>query len=384
MDRDLKYITATVHLDDLARSQLTVGDVLMTITGRVGSAAVVCNEHLPANINQHIARLRINAAHCRPEFLSEWLNCPAGQELSNRFVSGGTRAALDYGAIRNIRIPLPSLPEQDRLLEAMDAARDERKAKLAAADALLAGVDDYVLNALGLTAPQADTRHIFAIQTKELGSAINPERYRGLQIEKRIPFQNTVGDMGVLLKNKISPAKEAPEEEFDWIRIDDLSNRPWGIEQVRTERGENITGTFFEVQEDDILIARLGPTIKNSKFVLCPKLAHRTIASTEFLVLRCHRDHEPDAVLWILRTALYREVMYSRSRGATPSRFRLTGDDLLSIPFPRVDLDVQSAIAAELSRRRREARRLRAEAEAGWQAARRWFEGALLGEYESL
>jgi type I restriction enzyme M protein len=135
LEGDIKYITGKVHQNDLSRSQLDAGDVLMTITGRVGSAAVVDSEHLPANINQHIARLRIDQARCRPEFLSEWLNCPTGLELSNRFVSGGTRSALDYGAIRNIRVPLPDLPTQDKLLAAMDAARAERRAKLAEAEA---------------------------------------------------------------------------------------------------------------------------------------------------------------------------------------------------------------------------------------------------------
>ena len=76
VDQDLKYVTEAVHQGELSRSQLASGDVLMTITGRVGSAAVVGEEHLPANINQHIARLRINRERCRPEFLSEWLNCP--------------------------------------------------------------------------------------------------------------------------------------------------------------------------------------------------------------------------------------------------------------------------------------------------------------------
>ena len=50
----------------------------------------------------------------------------------------------------------------------MDAARAERKAKLAEANALLAGVDDFVLDALGLTAPQADTRRVFAVSPANL------------------------------------------------------------------------------------------------------------------------------------------------------------------------------------------------------------------------
>lgn len=45
-----------------------------------------------------------------------------------------------------------------------------------------------------------------------------------------------------------------------------------------------------------------------------------------------------------------------------------------SFPNPAV----QGIIAAEIRRRRNEARRLRGEAAAGWQAAKGWFEGELL------
>lgn len=125
-ETDLKYITDAVHNGELNRSQLAVDDVLMTITGRVGSAAVVQAEHLPANINQHIVRMRIDQTRCRPEFLSLWLNSKDGLELANRYVSGGTRAALDYQAIRKIRIPLPAtLAEQDAIIGRVSAVRQQ-------------------------------------------------------------------------------------------------------------------------------------------------------------------------------------------------------------------------------------------------------------------
>ena len=379
LDKDLKYITDDVHKGQLKRSQLADADVLMTITGRVGSAAVVQDEHLPANINQHLVRMRIDTELCRPEFLSEWLNTGVGLELSNRFVSGGTRAALDYDAIRKIRVPLPgSLEIQDRVLDAMDTARAERDAKLTKANAMLDGLDDFVLDMLGVTVPP-QPRGAFAIQVRDLSGAMNTSRYQGLQIERSISFENTVGIAGSLIESKFSPSKDSPEEELDWIRIDDLSNRPWQVETVRTEIGKNISGTFFEVQENDILIARLGPTILNSKFVICPRLTRRTVASAEFLVLRCNQKHQAEAVLSVLRTALYRDMMYLRTRGATPSRFRLSGNDLMSIPFPKMDNTTQSVIANEFRHRRKEARCLRAVAESDWREAKQWFERQLLG-----
>ena len=127
INADMKYITHAVHSGELARSQLSTGDVLMTITGRVGSAAVVQDEHLPANINQHIVRLRIDSGRCVPEFLREWLNSSIGMELSNRFVSGGTRAALDYKAIRNIRVPLPTIAKQKFLVAEANRRREEAR-----------------------------------------------------------------------------------------------------------------------------------------------------------------------------------------------------------------------------------------------------------------
>ena len=50
-----------------------------------------------------------------------------------------------------------------------------------------------------------------------------------------------------------------------------------------------------------------------------------------------------------------------------------------SILVPVPDKAIQNVIAAEVSRRSEDARRLRAEAEAGWEGAKGWFEEELLG-----
>ena len=214
LERDLKYLTDEVHEGELGRSQLAEGDVLMTITGRVGSAAVVHKQHLPANINQHIVRLRLDEKRCRPQFLCEWLNCPNGLALSNQFVSGGTRAALDYDAVRSLRVPLPdSLKAQDRLLTKMNAARAERREKLVQADRLMMRIDDFIISTLGIARPPRP-QSTFAIHTKDLVGVVNPTRYQSRQIEKALPFKNTVHVTGSLVRRKFAPAKDAPDEEF--------------------------------------------------------------------------------------------------------------------------------------------------------------------------
>lgn len=122
---DLNYVQEEVHAGLLKRSQLSVDDVLMTITGRVGTAAVVSEADLPANINQHIVRLRIDKSRCLPRYLSAFLNTGLGSLLSNRPVSGGTRVALDYGAIKQTPFLLPSLAVQKRIIELVDEKNSE-------------------------------------------------------------------------------------------------------------------------------------------------------------------------------------------------------------------------------------------------------------------
>lgn len=53
----------------------------------------------------------------------------------------------------------------------------------------------------------------------------------------------------------------------------------------------------------------------------------------------------------------------------------------LQIPVP--DREIQQEIATEMRRRRGESRRLKVEAEAGWESAKEEFECELLGEQAS-
>jgi len=72
----------------------------------------VPKEILPANINQHIVRLRIVSNDCLPDYLAAYLNTSVGLAISNRSVTGGTRIALDYQAIRSLLVPIPPMDIQ--------------------------------------------------------------------------------------------------------------------------------------------------------------------------------------------------------------------------------------------------------------------------------
>ena len=145
------------------------------------------------------------------------------------------------------------------------------------------------------------------------------------------------------------------------IRIDDLKNNPQDA-IIRNVQGKRINGIILKVQENDILIARLGPTLENKKTIIAPPYCKQLISSNEFICLRCKENVNPIFVLVFLKTDLYKNLMIQKSRGATPSRRRLSHEDFTEMPFPNIDKTIQDKIALKYIRNIKKAKLLKKEA----------------------
>lgn len=370
------FISEADH-QKMIRAEVVEGDVLFTIAGSIGNACVVKGID-KANINQAIVKLSPKPA-IDSDYLAAFLNSNYGKFQSERTANGGVQLNINFSEVRNLLIPLPPLETQRELVSQLNAARQVRQNLLNDADSLLASLDGFLLEELDLEAPENKRTLTFAVKMSQLQleGAVNPERYAGLFLEKAIQG-TSVERVAAIVESKVSPSREAPNELWDWIRIDDLPNKPLRVSEVRTLAGAEIDGSFFEVRENDILVARLGPTIQNAKFVLCPPLKRQTVASSEFLVLRCKGGWNPTVVLWMLRTSFFRRLIYSKGRGGTPSRYRVNKEDFAKLPFPNQPAN-QKEIADEIERRLIRVQELRSEAEATWDEAKARFEAALLG-----
>ena len=95
--------------DKNKRSSLQYGDIILSTRGSVGCCAIVYDEVLPANINQDVARIKLNnsTSFC-PEFLITYLNCKYGQNWMVRNQSGMVQQGLPLDKVRSIPLPLLS------------------------------------------------------------------------------------------------------------------------------------------------------------------------------------------------------------------------------------------------------------------------------------
>jgi type I restriction enzyme S subunit len=117
---DVKYIKREIHEGELKRSQLKKNDLVLTITGRIGSVSVV-PIGFEGNINQHSVRIalkrKIDGKKIYPDYVAAYLNTNFANRKMLRLSTGGTRPALDYSSVRRLDIPVPDPNKQEEIVD---------------------------------------------------------------------------------------------------------------------------------------------------------------------------------------------------------------------------------------------------------------------------
>ena len=106
----------------LKRSQLKEGDILFSIAGALGRAAIVSKEILPANTNQAIAIIRLkNSNLISKEFLFRVLASESILSQVGNMKAGVAQQNLSLSQLKEFLIPVPPLQIQQRIVEKLNA-----------------------------------------------------------------------------------------------------------------------------------------------------------------------------------------------------------------------------------------------------------------------
>lgn len=367
-----EYMTAESYSD---RHLLQEGDILFARTGgTVGKTYYYDGSIGEAVFAGYCIRFRFDNNKVLPKF-AYW---STKTDAYKAWVKGIQRPSgqpnINKEEYKACKIILPDMPAQVKLASGMDAAISVRNEKLQQADKLLMEFEGEVSERCNLR-QRDQNKMCYAVKYSQLDGVIDAKRYSAQRSDTTTLIVSDVCD---ILDSKVNAAGYG-KDIIDWIRIDDMPNRPLDIDEVRTQPADEIEGSFFEVEENDILVARLGPTILNQKIVMVRAVKRTTIASSEFLVLRCKKGYDPEAVMCVLKTKYFRDLMYSYARGSTPSRYRLSREDMQSLPFPDIR-GCQRGLAKKANEIRERVKVMRLQAEEGWQAAKVQFEKELSGE----
>jgi restriction endonuclease S subunit len=379
---ELKYIELSER--ELNSYKLVPGDILFNRTNSkelVGKCEVF-EESGEWVFASYLIRVRTEKNRLLPQFASDFLGAAVGRlqiDRLSRQIIGMTN--INAEEIREIRIPLPSISEQEKLVAAMDTARKQRHAKQAQADAVLAGLDSFLLEALGLTPPPVEFRTVYAARRGMVGGA----RMDAFFFQPRLvkadalagAFCAGVWPLSSLLA--IEPvngidAREYMDSGQRYLRVQNV--KPYQIEAEQAVRVAPPSRKKLSLYADDVLLTRKGTFGVSAKVE-----AEQTdcLISSEVILLRLSRTSSctPDFLVAWLNSSVVQAYLTRWKAGAIMGH--ITQDVVSRIPIPRASTEVQQLIATKVRMERDKAHRLRAEAEAGWLAAKGRLEEQLLG-----
>ena len=384
---DVKFIKRDVHKGMLKRSQLKKDDLVFTITGRIGSVAVV-PDNFEGNINQHSVRFQLKTQIANittnPRYVAIFFNLDLGQSLSLREVTGGTRPALDYKALYSLSIILPPTNIQNHIVSIMRSAYAQKKQKEQEADALLDSIDDYVLTELGIEMPRQKENsienRIFTTTSSEMfGGRFDPEVYyqvyslhtKSYPMEK---FQNCT-----LINPTTSFSGYEPDTSITFVPMEKVSAE-YGEADLSLRKVVAETKGYTGFRDNDLIWAKITPCMENGKSAVVDNLKEGIgCGSTEFHVFRALEGINIHYIYALLRLKSLRKYAALHFTGSAGQQ-RVSSEFFKELIIPKPPIEKQAEIANHIAEIRNNAKQLRQEADAIVEEAKERVEQTLLVE----
>jgi type I restriction enzyme, S subunit len=312
----LAYIT-TQQDAAMEGSRVVPNDLLLNITGAsIGRVCVVPPNLTPANVNQHVSIIRLDAS-LSPDFLSYYIAGPPFQKIIANSQAGATRQALTKALIENFRIAAPALHEQQRIAAILrDQMAAVERARIAAANRVEA--------ANGFVA--AFLRSFF----------VGPKTNRWPSCR--------LGDVLDLRREIVHP-RDKPRGQAVFVGLEHIESGTGRRLGSQTVLKEELSGRKPEFHKGDIVYGYLRPNL-NKVWVadfdgLC------SVDQYVFMVNAQKADHE--FLAWFMRSPVYLErAPVEVTPGYLP---RIRTEEVAATPINLPPVKEQIALAVEIAKK---------------------------------
>ena len=273
--------------ESLKRSQLKEGDILFSIAGALGRTALVTQKILPANTNQALAIIRIKKdVLIDKRYLILALKTGFTLEQIEKHQGGVAQQNLSLGQMKTFEIPLPPIPEQQRIVAILDQAfADIEKAR--------ANAEKNLKNA----------RELFDSYLNQVFSQ------RGeCWVEKPL------GD--VICKTLTKDPRKNPELKFLYVDVSSVSNTTLEITEATELLGKDAPSRARRViSEGNVIFATVRPTLK--RIAIVPNRLDGEICSTGYFVFKTSDELNNRYLYYFLQSYCFMGEMEKLQSGAS-------------------------------------------------------------------
>jgi type I restriction enzyme, S subunit len=283
-------------------------------TSLVGKSAILQTEFKGA-WGAFNAVIRCNPDILLPEYLSFWMSSEAFRVWKERQVQGANIQNLRQSALESIRLPLPTLPEQKRIVDVLQQAEALARAKQSISEQ----IDQLVRTAYW--------EHFGAWYTAD--GLIDPVRISDCIADLQYGVSEAMEDYGthaVLRMNSITTS--------GWVDLSEL--------KYANLSGKDIAST--ELQDGDVLFNRTNSKELVGKCAVWRPVAGAFSFASYLIRLRLKSEMLPE-YLWATLNSAYGKYRLTNSAKQAVSMANVSPTDLGRITVPLPPLNVQHKFA---------------------------------------
>jgi type I restriction enzyme S subunit len=300
-------------LQSCAATVLPPGSVLFSSRAPIGHVAI---NTVPMATNQGFKSFVLNTNLVYPKFLYHWLRC--NRQFLESLGNGATFKEVSKAVVARIEVPLPPLPEQQRIADILDKAhalRATRRAALAQLDGLIQSV---FVDMFGdpATNPKGWPMRAIAdlLESASYGTSEKSE---------------ATGEFAVLRMNNITRTGETDLSDLKYMNLD-------ASEHDR-----------YLVRTGDVLFNRTNSPELVGKTAIFRET--RPMAYAGYLIrLRVNRENDPEYLACFLNTGYAKRVLRGMCKSII-GMANINATEVQAIRIPQPPVQIQSEFAHRVS-----------------------------------
>lgn len=333
--------------DSNKRSSLQENDLILSTRGSVGYCAIVKKDILPANIDQDVARIKIQDPDFRAEYVLCYLNSRFGQNWMKRNQTGMVQQGLSLQKVREILVPRMGTSFQIMISEYCTAAYDaivHSRTAYTSANQILCEAIDFDEDGLTNEAVSIKTFSKSFLISSRLDAEYYQPKYDFLfETLSKLHCKPLGGENGLAyLKKSIEPGSEAYQENgIPFIRVSDVSRHEITQPDIYLPRDIVKNPELLFPKKDTILFSKDGSVgiayklERDEDIITSGALLHLTVKNTSEIL--------PDYLALVLNSPVVQMQAERDSNGAIIQHWKPS--EIESVIIPVLDMEKQREIA---------------------------------------
>jgi len=357
-------------------------DILLTKIWATYWYASMINTDERFQIFVSLALLKPNSEIILPRYLELFLNSNIAYLQFSRLIKWAAVPDLHLEDIRTVRIPLPSISTQQKIIDKFYYSLENKRNKELKASELLKNINNFIMEQLWISYIKEKENKIYSINFDDLSNSTSFHPFNNnpkfTQIKELLSkWKYNLEKIWNFCDLNVSTLKPNTLSFINYVDLSGINSKEWVIDSVRKLNIDEIPSRAKQIiWKWDLLISSLAWSLK--WIALVEEDNENLIASTGFIVIKSSKKYNNKYLQLLFRTPIFQDILLSNTTWAIMSN--ISSSEFKNIEVPLPPIEIQNQIAGEIEKLFNDAQNLKKEAEKSFIDAKKEVEVLILSD----